>query len=115
MSERPEIKLISANWNDLPVWYLGEGELDYLIRKSGKVRAKKDPVSSAILIYSLEEFKNVVETKKKGILVIDSWDDRIPEGLREYCRDDLNKEFEVDRLYPVQPRYWPVEVYSWGN
>jgi len=106
--------ILVTNWSDLPVWYLGEEELDYLIRKSGKVEVKKDPVSSATLIYSLGEFRDIIKTKKKGILVIDSWDDRVPEGIREYCRDDLNKELEIDRLYPIQPRYWPVEVYSWG-
>ena len=26
----------------------------------------------------------------------------------------LKKELEVDRLYETQPRYWPVEIYSWG-
>lgn len=113
LSQDEDVILVT-NWNDLPIWFLGEGELDYFIRTPGEIRVEKDPVSSAILIYSLEEFKDIIKTKKKGILIIDSWDDRVPVGIREYCRETLKKELEIDRLYPTQPRYWPVEIYSWG-
>ncbi len=75
---------------------------------------KEDPFSSATLIYSLEEFKDLIEVKRKGILIIDSWDNYIPDGISEYARENLKKELEVDRIYSIQPRYWPVEVYSWG-
>jgi hypothetical protein len=102
-----------ANRNELPVWYLGEGKLNYLIRKPGAIKVSKDPVSGANLIYSKEEFEKIIKEKKTGVLVIDSWDDRIPPGVREYVKDNLKKELEIDRLYPVQPRLWPVEVYSW--
>jgi len=114
LRENPEAILIT-NWNDLPVWYLGEGNLDYLIRKPGKMKLERDPVSLAGYLDSLGEFEKMVKREKKGILVIDSWDDRVPNGIREYVKKNLKKEFEVDRLYPTQPRYWPVEVYSWGR
>ena len=103
-----------TNWPDLPVWFLGEDKIDYLMRKPGKIRMKEDPFSSATLIYSLEEFKDLIEVKRKGILIIDSWDNYIPDGISEYARENLKKELEVDRIYSIQPRYWPVEVYSWG-
>lgn len=113
LNQNEDIILV-ANWNDLPVWYLGEGKLDYLLRKPGQIKIEKDRFSSAFMLYSLEELKKIIEENKRGILIIDSWDDRIPEGIREYCRDNLEKQLGVDRLYTIQPRYWPVEVYSWG-
>ena len=113
LSQDEDIILVT-NWNDLPVWYLGEARLDYLLRKPGQMKIEKDPVSSASMLYSVEELKKIIEENKKGILIIDSWDDRVPDGVREFSRDNLKKELEIDRLYSVQPRLWPVEVYSWG-
>jgi len=113
LKENPWAVLV-ANWNDLPIWYLGEGRLNYLIRAPWGEKIERDSVSSALLVYSLEEFREVVKKNKMGIFVIDSWDDRIPQGIREYAKDNLKKELEIDRLYPAQPRLWPVEVYSWG-
>jgi len=116
LSQDEDIILVT-NWNDLPIWFLGEGKLDYLVRKHKtyqRAEGRKDPVSSANYVFSLEDFKNVVSVQKKGIFVVDSWDDGVPEGIREYCRENLKKEYEIDRLYDIQPRYWPVEVYSWG-
>jgi len=104
--------VLVTNWTDLPVWFLGEGKLDYLLRKDSL--AESDPFTNAEFISNLAGFKNLLQEKEKGLIVIDSWDDYVPEGVREYCREFLKKELEIDRLYPVQPRYWPVEVYSWG-
>ena len=107
--------VLATNWNDLPVWYLGENSLDYLVRKPSKAKLEKDPVSSATMIYSLDEFRQkAIKGNKKGIFVIDSWDDGVPEEIRKYIPENLKKELEVDHLYPIQPRLWPVEVYSWG-
>jgi len=114
LKQNPGTVLVT-NWNDLPVWYLGEGSLDYLLRKPwGEMSPSIDSVSGAKIIYSLEDFKKAI-VGKQGLLIIDSWDDYVPSGIREFVRDNLNKEFEIDRLYPIQPRYWPVEVYSWGT
>ena len=112
LKQNSQLALVT-NWNDLPVWYLGEGRLNYLIRKVGMIKVSKDPISGAKLIYSKEDFEKMIKETRAGTLVIDSWDDRIPAGIREYVKDNLKKELEVDRLYPVQPRLWPVEVYSW--
>ncbi|OQA93423.1 MAG: Dolichyl-phosphate-mannose-protein mannosyltransferase [Microgenomates group bacterium ADurb.Bin219] len=103
--------ILVTNWNDLPVWYLGEGYPQYLVRLE---EWNVDPLSSAKIIKSLEGFKKMVKENSKGIFVIDSWDNFVPDGVREYSQDNLKKELEVDRLYPTQPRYWPVTVYSWG-
>jgi len=110
LAANPESILIT-NWNDLPVWYLGEGKLDYLIREKDQ---QSDPLAGTEIVNSLEKFKEIVKNKESGLVILDSWDDYVPEGIREYCRDNLKKEFEIDRLYPQQPRYWPVNVYSWG-
>lgn len=104
--------VLVTNWSDLSVWYLGEGKPDFLVRKD--VGAEKDIFSKAMILSDLNSFRELVKNEKKGLIIIDSWDNAIPDGLREYCRDSLKKELKVDRLYPVQPRYWPVEVYSWG-
>ncbi|MFC1790790.1 ArnT family glycosyltransferase, partial [Patescibacteria group bacterium] len=113
LENNPEATLIT-NWNDLPIWYLGEGKLDFLIRKPTFPEVFQEPVSGAVFVDSLEEFVALVGQQEAGVLVVDSWDDQVPEGIREYSQANLQKELEVDRLYPVQPRYWPVEIYSWG-
>jgi len=106
--------VLVANWNDLPIWYLGEERLNYITRKDWNFKNKEDPVSGAKIINSLDEFKEVLAKERAGYFVLDSWDDYLPDGVREYCHQNLKREFEIDRLYPVQPRYWTVWVYSWG-
>lgn len=106
-----ENTILVTNWNDLPVWYLGEGKLNYLVRNENY---QVDPISGATKIDHLSNFKDSIRNNQTGIVVIDSWDNKIPDGIREYCHQNLKRELEVDRLYPVQPRYWTVWVYSWG-
>lgn len=113
LDENPNAIYVS-NWNDHPVWYLGEGRLDYLLRKRVKPAFDKDPFSGAVYIKSQEEFESLMASNTQGIILLESWDDQVPEDVRKFIRQNLNKELEVDRLYPTQPRYWPVEIYSWG-
>lgn len=103
--------VLAANWMDTPVWFLGEGRLDFLLRKS---KQEVNLLSGAKYVNSFDKFLGLIGEKPAGILVLDSWDDAVPEGIREYCHNNLKLEFEIDRLYPVQPRYWTVWVYSWG-
>jgi len=103
--------ILITNWNDLPVWFLGEGKLNYLIREN---ELDIDVVSGAKYLNSLEKLIFLMNKEPEGYLVVDSWDDAVPEGVREYCHKNLRRELEVDRLYPIQPRYWTVWVYSWG-
>jgi len=103
--------VLITNWTDLPVWFLGEGELSYLLRQGD---VKIDGFTGAELINNLSKFREVIAKEEKGIVIIDSWDNYVPDGIREYLCENLKKELEIDRLYEVQPRYWPVEVYSWG-
>ncbi|MFH1561545.1 MAG: hypothetical protein ABID04_03135, partial [Patescibacteria group bacterium] len=103
--------ILLTNWNDLPVWYLGEGSPDYLTRTDGD---RQDKLSGAMIVNNLDQFRKLVDDNPTGLIVLDSWDDKVPDGIREYCHQNLKKEFEIDRLYPVQPRYWTVWVYSWG-
>lgn len=100
-----------ANWNDLAVWHLGEKQLDYLIRTD---KREYDQLSGAKYLGSLSSLEKTIAENNKGIIILDSWDDRIPGGVRKYCHQNLKRELEVDRLYPQQPRYWTVWVYSWG-
>ena len=104
--------ILVTNWTDLPVWFLGEKELSYLLRRDSFV--KIDSFTGAKVVTDLTGFREIVQKEKKGLIIIDSWDNYVPDGIREYCREDLKKELEIDRLYEAQPRYWPVEVYSWG-
>lgn len=112
LEENPDAVYVS-NWNDHPIWYLGEGELDYLLRIRTKPPYDRDSFSGAEFVKNLEEFNSMVEENSKGIVLLESWDDQVPEDARRFIRQNLNKELEVDRLYPTQPRYWPVEIYSW--
>ena len=110
LKQNPDSVLVT-NWSDLPVWYLGEGRLNYLVRKD---KIEKDSFSGAYIVNSLDKFINLLKIHKKGFFVLDSWDNLVPDGVREYCHKNLKREMEIDRLYPVQPRYWTVWVYSWG-
>lgn len=113
LKENQEAVLVT-NWNDLPIWYLGEGKLNYIVRIKNYDK-EKDPVSEALIIDSLAGFKEIIEKNKRGYFILDSWDDQVPEGVREYCHRNLKREWEIDRLYSVQPRYWTVWIYSWGT
>jgi len=114
LAQNPQAILIT-NWNDLPVWYLGENlENLYLARKKGQGSLTVDPVSGGKMIYSLEDLDKLVKENPQGIAIFDSWDNLLLQGANEYARENFKKEIEVDRLYPVQPRFWPVNVYSWG-
>ncbi len=112
LQANPEAVFIS-NWNDHPIWYLGEGGLDYLLRVPNH-KTEIDPVSGARHLWDLDQLKGVVADNSRGLILLESWETKLPSGVREYITGNLKKELEVDRLYPVQPRYWPVEVYSWG-
>jgi len=110
--EKDPSKILIANWNDLPVWYLGEGSLDYLTRDLSKT---KDPLSGAEIINTKDKFIQVVENSSGGIVVLDSWDDMIPKGIREFCFLHLNKIAEIDRIYNSQPRFWSVYIFEWSS
>jgi len=112
IKENPEIVYV-ANWNDHPIWYLGEGSLDYLLRTTSS-SVEIDSFSGAQYVKTLNDFEKVVSNNPKGLILLESWETELPIGAREYIKDNLKKELEIDRLYPVQPRLWPVEVYSWG-
>ncbi len=107
----PQAPLV-VNWNDLPIWYLGETpSYLYLLRP---VPARRDPLSGARILHSVNELKTLVHQHPTGLVVLDSWDDRIPAGVRQYCRQNLHHEVEVRQLFPHQPHPWPVNIYSWS-
>lgn len=108
--------ILVTNWNDFPIWYLGEKASSRftLVRKKGQNNQERDFAFGEKMIYSLEDFKLLIKINKNGIAIFDSWDDQIADGVQEYCQNNLRVVMKVDRLYPVQPRYWTVWVYSWG-
>ncbi|MBN1263537.1 MAG: glycosyltransferase family 39 protein [Candidatus Pacebacteria bacterium] len=115
LAENPETVLV-VNWNDLPVWYLGEGVQElYLLKRPSQENYQIDPLSGAKMIYSLADFKKLINQEEAGLIVLDSWDDAVTDGVRDYCLKNLRQELKIDRLYPIQPRLWPVDVYSWGE
>jgi hypothetical protein len=103
--------VLVVNWSDLPFWYLKEGRVNFLLRN---IKLERDSLSQAEVISGIDKLKQKIFENQKGIVVIDSWDNYLPEGINDYCKENLKREIEVDRLYPVQPRYWPVSLYSWG-
>lgn len=111
--EQDNDAVFSSNWNDHAIWFLGEGRLDYIIRQTTQ-NTEREPFSGAVYIRNLEKFKEVMEKNNKGIVMLESWDDAVPKEVSVFIKDNLKKELEIDRLYSVQPRYWPVTVYSWG-
>lgn len=113
LEDNPEAIFIS-NWFDHPIWYLGEGKLDYWLRIKDFPEQTKDAFSGSILVDNLNFLKEIITKEKKGLIILESWESQLPPGTVEYIRSNLKKEFEYDRLYSIQPRYWPVEVYSWG-
>jgi hypothetical protein len=113
LNDHPGTVFIS-NWYDHPIWYLGEGKLDYWLRVKASPSQTKDDFSGALLLDNLDSLKEIILKEKKGLIILESWENHLPQGTAEYIRLNLKKEFELDRLYSVQPRYWPVGVYSWG-
>ena len=56
------------------------------------------------MISPFGKFKEIVEKNKKGIFVLNSWDNLVPEGVRTYCQKNLEKRvFKIDQLYPLRP------------
>ena len=92
---------------------MGEGSLDYLLRTTS-YSVEVDLVSGAQYLKTLNDFEKVVLSNPKGLVLLESWETELPIGAREYIKDNLKKEFEVDRLYSQQLRLWPIEIYSWG-
>jgi len=113
LNENQDAVFIS-NWFDHPIWYLGEDKLNYWLRVKDYPDQIKDDFSGAIIIDNIVYLKEIISNEKKGIIILESWETKLPDGTAEYIRSNLKKEFEWDRLYPTQPRYWPVEIYSWG-
>lgn len=114
MSKNKDMVLVT-NWNDQPIWYFGEDFKDrfIMIRAADKIVPEIDVYGERV-IYSIQELEGIKNTYPKGLIIADSWDNLVPEGYREYLQTNFKLVMEVDRLYPVQPRYWTVWVYSWG-
>lgn len=107
--------ILITNWNDQPIWYFGEEFKDrfIMIREPNKLMDKIDAYGEKI-IYSIQELENIKKSYTKGLIIADSWDNKLPEGYLEYLRSNFQPIMELDRLYSVQPRYWTVWVYGWG-
>jgi len=112
--EADSLVLVST-WTDHATWYMGEGKPEYWLRNPEVMYGEeRDILSGAQVIGSVDKLKEVIKSHKEGMIILESWEPFIPDGSEEYIKKNLKKETEIDRLYPVQPRYWPVNVYSWG-
>lgn len=108
--------VLISTWPDHATWYLGEGKPEFFLRDRSVMYGKEeDALSGAAVIGSVAELREVKAKHLRGIIVFESWETFYPEGSKEFIQRNFKKEFEVDRLYPFQLRYWPVEVYSWGG
>ncbi len=104
-----------VNWNDLPVWYLGEGVQPlYLVRQTNS-KQTTDPLSGAHLLRSRHDLQTLRQNYRQGLAVFDSWDDRLPAACRHYCQKHCQLVFQQDIRQPGQPRPWPVNVYIWSD
>lgn len=107
--------VLVSTWTDHATWYLGEEKPEYwLINREKSVSEEQDLLSGALIISSSEELKTMIKNNPSGLIILESWEPFIPEGTEEYVKKNFKKETEIDRIYPIQPRYWPVNVYSWG-
>lgn len=107
--------VLVTTWADHATWYLGETKPEYWLRDKNVVyKEERDLLSGALILGNVTELDTVISSHPKGFVILESWEPYIPEGAEEYVKENLTKEIEVDRIYPVQPRYWPVNVYSWG-
>jgi 4-amino-4-deoxy-L-arabinose transferase-like glycosyltransferase len=108
--------ILINTWPDHATWYLGEGKPNFWLRQKESVKGKNyDVLSGALVISNLEDLKNIIKNNTRGLIILESWETLIPEGTKEFIKENLKKEADFDRIYPIQPRYWLVEVYSWGN
>ena len=94
-----------TNWGTTPQWYLGDEANLYLARIKEGERT----------INTVVDLQKLISQYPSGIVVFDSWDNHLPPEILHYCRDTMKLIYEIDRLYPVQPRYWTVWVFRWGT
>lgn len=107
--------VLVSTWTDHATWYLGENKPEYWLHSTDKAGGgERDILSGALVINNTEELKKVIQNNPTGLIILESWEPFVPDGAEEYIKKNFKKEVEVDRIYPIQPRYWPVNVYSWG-
>lgn len=107
--------ILLTTWADHATWYLGESKPDFWLRKKEVMGGENiDLLTGAPVISDLASLKEIIKKNKSGVILIESWELYIPDGMKDFAENNLKKEKLVDRIYPVQPRYWPVEIYSWG-
>ncbi|RJR24524.1 hypothetical protein C4578_02795 [Candidatus Microgenomates bacterium] len=113
--DRTSIAVVEYS-KDIPAWYLGEGNVDFVIRNYVPHEIEKDPDTGAIFINTLKQFEKVYNTYPRGFIVLIEHNFRYyPEGLVSYVRRNLELEFREERAdFSTDHNTWPIELYSWG-
>ena len=100
---------------DIPAWYLGEGNVDFIPRNDmGKEIVHKD--NGAVFIKNLDDFKKVYQDYHYGFVSLIEHNYRFyPDGFVDFVRKNLTLE-KREEFAPFSPDWncWPVELYSWG-
>ena len=100
---------------DIPAWYLGEGNVDFIPRKDvGEKVVNRD--MGAVFIKSLDDFKKVYQDYHYGFVSLIEHNYRFyPDGFVDFVRNNLTLE-KREEFAPFSPDWnrWPVELYSWG-
>ncbi len=113
--ERKEIAIIEID-QDIPAWYLGEGNVDFVPRINVAKDIIKNKNTGATFIHDFEEFEEVYQNFEFGFIVLIEHNFRFyPQGLVDFAKKNLflEKREEYTWFSPDWNK-WPVELYSWG-
>lgn len=104
---------------DAQLWYLKGRAPDALFIKNTVLKIPYgqtaiNPSTNKTTYTSLAQFKNLISTHKRGVVILEDWISYWPDDTKEYIKNTLKKEFEVDGLTEPGADPWPLAVYSWG-
>lgn len=120
-----EKAVIIENRADAGIWYLGEGRVDYYLVGPNELEPawylkrgiERDPVTGALFLTNLGEFKDIVKNNKKGFVVLEVRAleyVNVDPGVIDYIRKNLKQEVRYEHVQGNNLSLWPIELYSWG-
>lgn len=118
--------VIVDNRTDAAEWYLGEGNPTYYLIGPNELEPtynlkhdiKKDPVSGALYLNDLDEFKKIVNQNKKGFVVFETRAleyVNVDPQIINYVKSNLKREVRIENIVGNDLSIWPMELYSWGD
>lgn len=117
--------MVIDNRTDSSQWYLGEGKPDYYLvgplelEPSWNIKkgVKKDPVSGATYLNSLEDFERIVNGNERGFVVLEERAADymgIEAQMIDFVKGNLKREVRLEHIRGNDLSIWPMELYSWG-